>query len=48
MPNRPNQERRPAMPALTTRCHCEYCGIHRAQGNHTKCSKRRQADRRTL
>lgn len=25
---------------------CEYCGIHRAQGNHTKCSKQRQADRR--
>ena len=47
MTNRTSPARR-SMPALCVKPICEYCGIHRAQGNHTKCSKRRQADRRTL
>lgn len=44
-PNRLTQARR-SMPALCVKTICEYFGNHPAQGNHTKCSKQRQADRR--
>ncbi len=28
---------------MPTKPHCEICGIHRSVGNHTKCSKEKQA-----
>lgn len=35
--------RRPTTPRLTTSPACDQCGHLRATGNHTACSKKRQA-----
>lgn len=38
--------KRAAMLRLDLKNHCEYCNTPRNKGNHAKCSKRRQQNRR--